>query len=51
MQKILVAIILIFSAHITIAQSTVVKGRVYDSLIQKGLAYTTVSSCVQVILR
>ena len=43
MQKILVAVILIFSAHITIAQRTVVKGRVYDSVIQKGLAYTTVS--------
>src|ERR1700709_926012 len=43
MQKMLLVVIVIVSAQISFAQKTIVKGRVYDSIIHKGLAYTTVS--------
>jgi len=43
MQRMLFVIILSFSALISFAQKTVIRGRVFDSIIQQGLAYTTVS--------
>ncbi|HEX5155559.1 MAG TPA: outer membrane beta-barrel protein [Parafilimonas sp.] len=43
MQRMFFVIVLFFSASISFAQKTVIRGRIYDSIIQKGLAYTTVS--------
>jgi hypothetical protein len=43
MQKMLLVAILIVTAQISFAQTTIVKGRVFDSVAHKGLAYTTVS--------
>ena len=43
MQRIFFVIVLFFCVTTLFAQKTVVKGRVYDSIIQNGLAYTTVS--------
>ncbi|CAN5149616.1 TonB-dependent receptor [soil metagenome] len=43
MQRVLLIAMLIFSFTVSFAQKTTVSGRVYDSVINKALAYTTVS--------
>ncbi|MEO8711699.1 MAG: outer membrane beta-barrel protein [Parafilimonas sp.] len=43
MQRMLFVVVLSIAAQILFAQKAIVKGRVFDSIAQKGLAYTTVS--------
>jgi hypothetical protein len=43
MRKLLCVVILIITVQISFAQKSVVKGRVFDSMMHAGLAYTTVS--------
>src|ERR1041385_8151470 len=43
MPRTLFVVILMLTAQVSFGQKTIIKGRVFDSMMQSGLAYTTVS--------